>query len=431
MRLAFFLPLDPKVLAIRYAAVTGLLMFMLWLYGEPPSGIAWAILPNPITAITHIPDVITSILSFTTGSWGFGFFVFWLLNLMQLGLLVGLIRYGFWHFRPDLIENLPLLGVPSLETSQLDGRRLRRPWWIVPVFMLFTTFGVVYLITGLIYHLLNPRYYQAVWMGMENPGPVPLFIALGLSVLGLFWGYRYTLRLKGLMGNVFGVQYLPADEALTQEVHRMATLLDIPPPRVGVMNVVNAYAAGPDPENAEVIIGRPLLRNLSKDEIRAIIGHELGHVVSGDMRQMQFAEGFQSMFGNVFTVVTTLVAAVAASQARDKTTRYAIQTGSSSFHMVGRALIGFVSELMVKGLSRSREYHADAIGASLSSPEAMASALEKIAQIHTPRDVEASYSYLMFFGSSFGNLFSTHPTNERRIAALRDGTYTRLLPHKK
>ncbi|MBA89260.1 MAG: hypothetical protein CMJ43_01080 [Phyllobacteriaceae bacterium] len=433
MRLAFFLPLDLKILATRYAFVTGLIMFLLWLYGEPPASLIWALFPSVLRWIGQAPIVLTYYAPmFITGEQGFGAVALWPLLLLQISLFVGLIRYAVWRYRPALVENLPILGVPSPGMQGLDGKRLRRPWWVVPVFMLFTTFGMVYLATGLIYHLLNDRVYYAVWVGMEHPGPIPFFIALGLSAMGLIWGFHYTKRLNLLMGSRFNVEYLPDDHPLTREVHRMAGLLDLPPPRVGVMNVLNAYAAGPNPDNAEIILGRPLLKNLSGGEIRAVIGHELGHVVSGDMRQMQFAEGFQSMFGNVFSVFMGIVAMFGAALAKDRSTRYAIQSGTSSLNTVGRALIGFVSELMVKGLSRSREFHADAIGASLTTPADMAGALEKIAKIHEkPKDIEASYSYLMFFGASFGNLFSTHPTNARRIEALRNGTYTRLLPHKK
>jgi heat shock protein HtpX len=84
---------------------------------------------------------------------------------------------------------------------------------------------------------------------------------------------------------------------------------------------------------------------------------------------------------------------------------------------------------MVKGLSRTREYHADAVGAALTSPEAMTRALEKVHGLTSGTSpAENQYAYLMFNSGRVGRLFSTHPTFEQRRDALRSESHLSKLP---
>ncbi|MGD9730498.1 MAG: M48 family metalloprotease, partial [Nitrospiraceae bacterium] len=94
----------------------------------------------------------------------------------------------------------------------------------------------------------------------------------------------------------------------------------------------------------------------------------------------------------------------------------------------GRYVLFIGGELIVKNLSRKREYYADAIGASLTSPDAMIRALEKLERLgRNETAAEECYGHLMFKGVGFGHVFSTHPTTEDRCRALRSGTYLEKL----
>jgi len=430
--LAFFFPLDLRVLAFRYVAATAVRVFFLWLYGVRIGEVYAAVMPNPFALIRLSGYALDAVMPFVLGEGGIGVLTIFAATLLQFGFFLGLVRYAVWRFRPRLLMGLPVIGIQS-DAGLLDGQRLRRPWGIIPAAMMFTTIVAAYLISGGLMFLFQGggRWSRArSWAGsMESAGSWPLWIAIGLSILGIMWGFHYTKRLKLTLGDGFGVQYLPPDHRLTQRVASLARKLALPPPAVGVTREVNAFACGPNPEEAAVILGIPLIKAYTAEELDAVIGHELGHIVSGDMRQMQIAEGFQSMFGNVFGVFMSVVGSLAASQIRDRSANLLARNASGAFNALGRYSIAIVSELMVKDLSRSREFHADAVGAALSSPAAMASALEKIGKIRSePTRLESAYGYLMFRGSSFGNLFSTHPTFSQRKAALESRAYTSLLP---
>lgn len=437
--LSYFMPLDARTLAIRYGVATTVILMTSLLYSAGSIGAARLIsslFPSPFWLASSIFEPLRIIPILLTHGGGIGYLTIWVASVFQLGFFLGFLRYAVWRFFPGVLQGVPVIGVPAqIDQGELVGMKLRRPWWIVPLFMTFSTVVMAYLIVGGFRYLSGTggRWNRAEsWaQGIEMAGPWPAYVALALSALGIAWGWRYVQRTKLALTDGFGVKYLQADHLLTQRVHALAARLDLPPPAVGLTAQVNAFACGPSPDKAAVIVGVPLAKHLSREELDAVIGHELGHIVSGDMRQMQLAEGFQSMFGNVFGTVTALVGSVAASQVRDRTTAHAIRSGSGILNLLGRYIIAFASELMVKGLSRNREYYADAVGAALTSPQAMASALERIHKIAAkPTDVESAYGYLMFRGSSFGRLFSTHPTMERRQAALEKGTYTRLLPRK-
>lgn len=198
---------------------------------------------------------------------------------------------------------------------------------------------------------------------------------------------------------------MAGDDWVTAETHRLCDRLGMAArPWVATMPVNNAYAIGSSPERSMVVIGTPLLTNLSREEVSAIIGHELGHIANNDMRRMVIAESFQRSL-----------------------TWYL--GWSNSLQAMGRWALNWVAELGVLALSRKREYWADAVGAALTSKDAMRSALIKIHQ--TPAELtayESRNARLMFRGKG-SSLFSTHPTLEQRVAALEAGDYLRRLPH--
>lgn len=176
-----------------------------------------------------------------------------------------------------------------------------------------------------------------------------------------------------------------------------------------------------------VIIGRPLGSVLNLQELDAIICHELGHIASGDMRAMELAEGYQRMLGKFAWLLTILAVGLAKAVSKDQTDHEL----THNVGQIGRQTLFFFSELMVKGLSRSREFYADAVAAALTSPEAMASALEKVhAAPQKPDKLSTEYGYLMLKGLNFGRLFATHPSLENRCRALQDGSYLQLLARK-
>lgn len=256
----------------------------------------------------------------------------------------------------------------------------------------------------------EPDYGQALLIAAA------IAVFFGLCGMAMGSGYDRSAKLALTVG--LGVNELAASHPMTQRVHALAAKLNLPPPSVALMHQANAYAIGSSPEDAAVVLGVPLVKHLTADELDAVIGHELGHIVSGDMRRMQFAEGYQQMFVSMFVIfVNALVQAIAKTRSGAKL--------GYTLGDLGRVTLFAVSELAVKRTSRSREYVADAIGAVLTSPEAMQGALNKIHNLPSGRhDVVRRYQSLMFCGLGGGaSVFGTHPTLNQRIAALDKGRH--------
>jgi len=287
---------------------------------------------------------------------------------------------------------------------RFDPAQLRRAWWTTPVQMTATLFVIFSLPS---------------WLGPAPLSPVPLALALFFGLCGMGWGYKNSNTAQAMVGNAFNVTYLEPSHPLSHRVGKHAGVLGLAAPRVGVMAHNNAFAVGANASNAAVILGKPLLDKLASDELDAVIGHELGHIATDDMRRMQFAEGYQRMFSVMLSVfLANLINAF---------------TRTRLGNMVGHGLASLArvtffcgTELIVKGTSRKREFYADAMGAALSSPDAMSRALT-VLHGGKPTKPEREFACLMFHGSSGGLGFSTHPTLAQRVAALEAQTFLRKL----
>jgi heat shock protein HtpX len=337
--------------------------------------------------------------------------------------LYALVMIAFALVGPFAATKWPKLA-PWLARPQegsLDGLKLRRFSWGTPVMMTLAVTATCAFVSTL------------VTKDARNPLPVHYAVNVGLllSVLGMMSGAYFSSAAKQTMGTDFGVQYLPADHWLSQRVHRLAQQLNFPTPAVGITGVTNAFAMGSSPKDAAVVIGTPLIKQLSHEELDAVIGHELGHVVSGDMRQMQFAVGFQRMFGYVFSFLAIVGTITAAAAAKTRSSAQMSGVLGDALHKLGSHIIFFGSDLAVKRLSRQREFVADAIGAGLTTPDAMAGALRKLHRAPAPsKGAENNYGYFMFRGSRLGLLLATHPTLENRLKALEDRRVLSQLPRK-
>lgn len=202
-----------------------------------------------------------------------------------------------------------------------------------------------------------------------------------------------------------GATILPDSNRAGTVVAEMSRKAGLPgPPRYAILeNAFNAFAMSASHDEALVLIGRPLQQVLAANEIKAIIAHELGHIAMGDSKRKLLAQGHQE-----FLVVFL---------------------GFSGLKRLFRAVFGLIGELALAAHSREREYWADAVGAYLTSPEDMVAALRKLENTKPPpvTQVEKRYAALMLRPTRT-EWFSTHPSIDRRIEALLDGTYLRRLP---
>ena len=199
-------------------------------------------------------------------------------------------------------------------------------------------------------------------------------------------------------------------------VRELAQRAGLPMPRVYLMDSPqpNAFATGRNPRHAAVCATTGLLNTLSRDEVAAVIGHELGHVRNHD------------------TLTMTITATIAGAISMLAQLGMFLGGRRNNLGVVGSLLmlvLAPIAAMIVQmAISRTREYAADNFGGRVSGqPDALASALVKISHIAegVPNDTaEAHAATAPLFivnplsGRGMDNLFSTHPSTENRVAAL-------------
>ena len=190
-------------------------------------------------------------------------------------------------------------------------------------------------------------------------------------------------------------------------------------PEVGISDSPepNAFATGANKNKALVAVSTGLLQRMRKEEVEAVLGHEIGHVANGDMVTLTLIQG----------VVNTFVIFLARIIGNfvDKVIFKNENGGGIAYFgvvLVAELLLGILASIIVSWFSRKREFRADAAGALLASPAAMVGALEALKRAHQP---EGLPEQMAAFGISAGTptglkrLFMSHPPLDERIDALK------------
>ena len=209
-----------------------------------------------------------------------------------------------------------------------------------------------------------------------------------------------------------------ADEAwIVDTVRRLADKAGIGMPEVGIFEGdPNAFATGAFKNSALVAVSTGLLRGMTQDEIEAVIGHEIAHVANGDMVTMTLIQGVM----NTFVVFLSRVIGYAVDSFLNKgdERRSGPGIGYMITTLVLDIVLGFAAAIVVAWFSRQREYRADAGSAQLlGRKQPMINALARLGGM-APGELPKSVAAFGITGS-IGQLFSTHPPIDERIAALQ------------
>ena len=204
---------------------------------------------------------------------------------------------------------------------------------------------------------------------------------------------------------------------LVNTVQRQARDAGIGMPEVAIYDApdMNAFATGMRRDASLVAVSTGLLRGMSKEEVEAVLAHEVSHIANGDMVTMTLLQGVLNTFVIFLSrIVGHIIDRVVLKNERGYGIGYFVSV------LAAQVLLGILASLIVMWFSRWREFRADAGSAKLNGREPMIRALQRLGggqPAHLPESLEA-------FGISggkrdFGKLFLSHPPIPERIAALQ------------
>lgn len=266
----------------------------------------------------------------------------------------------------------------------------------------------MFLLANLYFVFLTAIYY------FFKPGIFVMVVLAGsLLLIQYFFSDKMVLMTTG-------AKLVSSTEApeIHEIVTRLCSIADIPVPRIAVMHtsMPNAFATGRNPQNAVIAVTTGITQILDKEELEAVIAHELSHVKNRDMTILTFASFISTI---AFFIVRN---AMFMGGGDDKRGNNIIVVWIISM------VVWVISFLLLRALSRYREYAADRGSAIITGkPSKLVSALMKISgnMQRVPRqDLRKAEGMNAFFiipaisGSFITELLSTHPSTEKRIAAL-------------
>jgi heat shock protein HtpX len=283
------------------------------------------------------------------------------------------------------------------------------------IFLFLATNLAVVVVLGVVASLLGVNRYLTA-------NGLNLGALLGFAFIMGFGGAIISLLLSKTIAKwSSGVQLITGNEGpderwIVETVRRFADKAGIGMPEVGIFQgEPNAFATGAFKNSALVAVSTGLLQGMTREEVEAVIGHEVAHIANGDMVTMTLIQGVM----NTFVVFLSRVIGYAVDSFLSKgENRSGPGIGYWVTTIVLDILLGFLAAIIVAWFSRQREFRADAGSAQLvGRKQPMINALARLGGMvpgELPKSIQA-------FGitSGVGKLFSTHPPIEERIARLQ------------
>jgi len=242
------------------------------------------------------------------------------------------------------------------------------------------------------------------------------------AIIGMTGSVISLAMSKWTAKQAMGVQVIDQPQNQTEQwliamVTKQAHQAGIGMPEVGIFQApeANAFATGMNRNSALVAVSTGLLQHMNKDEVEAVIGHEITHVANGDMVTMALMQGVVNTFVYFFaSIIGHVVDRVILQNERNHGMGYFLA------QMVAQVALGFLASMLVMWFSRYREFKADAGGASLAGRGKMISALRALQREYEPQDMPGQLAAFGINGSNVKSLFMSHPPLEERIAALQN-----------
>lgn len=280
----------------------------------------------------------------------------------------------------------------------------------------------VMLVAGVLMSLFGVTQYDAQG-NMNIVANLILCGAFGFvgSFISLFMSKSMAKRSTGT--HIIETPRTEEEKWLMDTVTELADKAGIGMPEVGIFqsDASNAFATGWNKNDALVAVSTGLLRRFDRDEAKAVMAHEIGHVANGDMVTLSLIQGVVNTFVMFFArIVGTLVDGLLSGG----NNRRSSGMGYHMARMAAEFALGFLASAIVAWFSRRREFRADHAGATLADRQSMIGALQRLQAEHTQPQLPESMSAFGIRTNMSGGMrrfFSTHPPLDVRIEALRQG----------
>lgn len=215
-----------------------------------------------------------------------------------------------------------------------------------------------------------------------------------------------------------------AERWLVDTVRRHAQNAGIGMPEVAIYDApeMNAFATGMTKNSSLVAVSTGLLQQMDREQVSAVLGHEIGHVANGDMVTLTLIQG---VLNTLVIVAARIVGRLVDSWLSGGRERGGGGIGYFVSVMVLQLVFGLFASMIVMAFSRWREFHADAAGAKLAGRGSMISALQRLQANHgesTLPQTMAAFGISGHLATGFKRLFMSHPPLEERIAALQNAS---------
>ena len=258
----------------------------------------------------------------------------------------------------------------------------------------------------------------------EVVGPEWADLLIFAFVYGMLGAFISLLLSKPMAKMACGAKTIDGTEGeaerwLVQTVEDLARRAGVKTPEVAIYpGAANAFATGAFKNSALVAVSTDIMGQMSKEELRAVLGHEMSHVANGDMVTLTLVQGVLNAF--VIVISRVLASVLANAGSREGGSRR--NNGGLYFLlvMVLQLALGVLASLVVMWFSRKREYAADAGSAKLlGTPSAMIAALRRLGNLQ-PGVLPDSLKAMGIAEGKTTSIWSTHPSIEDRIAALQN-----------
>lgn len=278
-----------------------------------------------------------------------------------------------------------------------------------------TNIAVIAVMTIILSVLGIDRYLTA--QGLNIP------MLLAYSLVAGFTGSIFSLLISKPMAKwSTGAQVIEqpsnsTEQWLVETVRRLADRAGIGMPEVAVFEgEANAFATGAFKNDALVAVSTGLLANMTREEVEAVLGHEIAHIANGDMVTLTLIQGVL----NTFVIFLSRIVGYAVDRALSRNNDDAPGIGYTITVIVCQIVFGIVASMIVAWFSRHREFRADA-GSShlLGGPQSMMNALARLRNMQESHLPESVAAFGIAQSGGFFSLFATHPPLEERIAALQ------------